>query len=506
MKRRIKYQLRLFLTAFICIWAVIIVFAWLVYRQETALRVENVVDRVDLANGNIINAHEARHNVQPYLNFIDQYLDDTFLQDMSIQCYDTETHQLLFHIGRIRTGIPSEAMDAERETLSDGSKVTRVINTERGIEREKLFLFSSRLSPDGQIELRTYVPYNAAIDKAMTIDKILWLMIIGVGVVGSILAYIVTLHQAKNVSLLHDFVQRAASDRDFIPMGDFPSDEIGDISRQVVAIYNSRMQANVRREREHVIALKATEEKNRIKRMLTDNISHELKTPIGIIRAYIDMLINQPDMPEEDRRHFLSKAQVNVERLVTMLNDLSTMTRLEESNGNIPLKEIDFHNLVFNIAEEIETSGLIGDMEFHYNIPFDCMVLGNEGLLNSAMQNLIKNAYAYSQGTQIGIELLGRTEGYFTFAFYDNGVGVAEEHISHLFDRFYRVDTGRSRKAGGTGLGLSIVKSSINTMGGSITVRRRRGGGLEFIFTLPRPKHGTQTAPQATSKPDRQPI
>ena len=96
------------------------------------------------------------------------------------------------------------------------------------------------------------------------------------------------------------------------------------------------------------------------------------------------MLINQPDMPEEDRRHFLSKAQVNVERLVTMLNDLSTMTRLEESNGNIPLKEIDFHNLVFNIAEEIETSGLIGDMEFHYNIPFDCMVLGNEGLLNSA--------------------------------------------------------------------------------------------------------------------------
>ena len=153
--------------------------------------------------------------------------------------------------------------------------------------------------------------------------------------------------------------------------------------------------------------------------MLTDNISHELKTPIGIIRAYIDMLINQPDMPEEDRRHFLSKAQVNVERLVTMLNDLSTMTRLEESNGNIPLKEIDFHNLVFNIAEEIETSGLIGDMEFHYNIPFDCMVLGNEGLLNSAMQNLIKNAYAYSQGTQIGIELLGRTEGYFTFAFYD---------------------------------------------------------------------------------------
>lgn len=488
MKRRIKYQLKLFIIAFVCIWTVILVFAWLVYRQEKALRIENVIDRVDLANGNIIDAHESNRNVQPYLNFIDQYLDDTFLRDMSIQCYDTQTHQMLFHIGPIRTGVPSEAVEADRETLSDGSRAIRVVDTERGIDRERIFLYSSRISPDGQIELRSYVPHNAAIDKALTIDAALWFMIIGVGVIGTVLAYVVTLHQAKNVSLLHDFVQRAASDRDFIPMGDFPSDEIGDISRQVVAIYNSRMQANVRREREHVIALKATEEKNRIKRMLTDNISHELKTPIGIIRAYIDMMINQPEMPEQDRQHFLAKTQVNVERLVTMLNDLSTMTRLEESNGNIPLKEIQFHNLVFNIAEEIQTSGLIGEMDFVYNIPFDCMILGNEGLLNSALQNLIKNSASYSQGTQMGIELLGRTEGYFTFSFFDNGVGVSEEHIPHLFDRFYRVDTGRSRKAGGTGLGLPIVKSSINTMGGSITVRRRRGGGLEFIFTLPRPK------------------
>ena len=116
------------------------------------------------------------------------------------------------------------------------------------------------------------------------------------------------------------------------------------------------------------------------------------------------------------------------------------------------------------------------------------MVLGNEGLLTSVLQNLAKNSIAYSQGTEIGISLLGKTEGYYTFSFYDNGVGVGKEHIPHLFDRFYRVDTGRSRKAGGTGLGLPIVKSSINNMGGSVSVRNRRGGGLEFIFTLCRPK------------------
>ena len=201
------------------------------------------------------------------------------------------------------------------------------------------------------------------------------------------------------------------------------------------------------------------------------------------------MLISQPDMPQEDREHFLAKAQVNVERLVSMLNDLSTMTRLEESNGNIPMKEVDFHEFVANLASDIEASQLIGKMKFRYNVPENCIISGNEGLLNSTLQNLVKNSANYSQGTEIGLDLLGKTEGHYTFSFYDNGVGVTEEHIPHLFDRFYRVDTGRSRKAGGTGLGLPIVKSSINTMGGSISVRQRKGGGLEFIFTLPRVKN-----------------
>lgn len=498
MKRKIRYHLRLFFIATICIWSVIAIFAWFVYRQEKHRRIEIVTARVGLAVGNVIDAHEGARDgtreVPQYLDFVRKYLQDTFLRDLSMQIYDTRTGKLLYSLGEVKNGVPTGAIDQEREKLPDGSLVLRLIDTELSQSKEKLFFYSSRISPDGQIEARSYLPYTAAINEALSIDPELWMVMFGVAIIGTILAYIITAHQAKNVSLLHDFAKRAASDRDFIPMGDFPADEIGDISRQIVAIYNSRMQANVRREREHIIALKATEEKTHMKRVLTDNISHELKTPIGIIRAYVDMLLTQPDMPEKDRTHFLEKTQVNIERLVSMLNDLSTMTRLEESNGNIPLKEVDFHSMIFNIADDISSSHMIGDMDFRYNIPLDCMILGNEGLLNSALQNLIKNSAAYSQGTQMGIELIGRTEGYYTFSFYDNGVGVTEEHLPHLFDRFYRVDTGRSRKAGGTGLGLPIVKSSINTMGGSISVRTRRGGGLEFIFTLPRPKKGKKPA------------
>ena len=237
MKRKIKYQLRLFLTAFLCIWAVIIAFAWLVYRQEKRVRVESVIGRVNLANGNVIDAHEMNRDIQPYLNFIDRYLAETYLRDMSIMVFDTQAHDLLYTIGKARTDIPVQAMNAERETLPDGSKVIRVIDTSTDNDgsTERLFLYSSRISPDGLLELRTYLPHSAAIDRALQIDTALWLMILGVGIVGSILAYVVTLHQAKNVSLLHDFAKRAASDRDFIPMGDFPADEIGDIARQIVA-------------------------------------------------------------------------------------------------------------------------------------------------------------------------------------------------------------------------------------------------------------------------------
>ena len=168
------------------------------------------------------------------------------------------------------------------------------------------------------------------------------------------------------------------------------------------------------------------------------------------------------------------------------------MTRLDESGSTISMREVDFHSLIFSLADDVTKSGILKDMDFRFNIPIDCKVMGNEDLLISVIQNLIKNACAYSQGTQMGVELLGRNERYYTFSFFDNGVGVSKEHMEHLFERFYRVDSGRSRKAGGTGLGLPIVKSCINTMGGSVSVRNRRGGGLEFIFTLLRSRQEPQ--------------
>ena len=493
LRRKIKYHWRLFLTVFICIWVVIGVFAYLEYRNNLRYRETMLVNNVELAVGNILDAKRVNRNIQPFISFMKEYLAGSPLNGMCLAVYDRSTGELLYSLGPVREERPVEADGQPSEPMPDGTS-RQLLTDVRLPDGEKLFIYASRLSRDGVVEVRTYLPRSAVVDKVLAIDNTFWLIILTVGVIGTVMVWVFTAHQARNVTLLREFATRAATDREFIPMGDFPSDEIGDISRQVVAIYNSRMQANVRREREHVIALKAIEEKNTMRRVLTNNISHELKTPIGIVRSYLEMIASNPDMSAEERAHFLGKAQANVERLVSMMNDLSTMTRLEESNKKIPISDIDFHDLVFTLVEDLKQGDVLNSMDFLYNIPLDCHVYGNGELLIGVLTNLVRNSVAYSQGTQVGVKMIGRNDNFYTFSFYDNGVGVGEEHLVHLFERFYRIDTGRSRKVGGTGLGLPIVKSSINTMGGSITVRNREGGGLEFVFTLRRVKPGVSPA------------
>jgi signal transduction histidine kinase len=115
-----------------------------------------------------------------------------------------------------------------------------------------------------------------------------------------------------------------------------------------------------------------------------------------------------------------------------------------------------------------------------------CIIKGNYTLLSGMLLNMIRNSAVYSRGTAIKLFLINENQNYYTFSFSDNGVGVPQEHIPHLFERFYRVDAGRSRKSGGTGLGLAIVKNTVTTLGGSISVRNGAEGGLEFVYSLPK--------------------
>ncbi|MDE5980061.1 MAG: HAMP domain-containing histidine kinase, partial [Muribaculaceae bacterium] len=364
-KGKLRYQLKLFIISIVCLWGVVGVFAGLEYRNVKRYRVESLASSVDLAVGNILAGHDDGRDMRPFMSFLESYLEDSPLKGMSMSIYDAGTGRLLYSHGPSINEVPAAAIGKEPNLRADGTRSLQIFNI-RLKDGRKIFLYNKGESADGEIIIHTYLPQSGEVDNALTIGSTFWLIVLFVGLVGTVVAWVVTAHQAKNITLLHDFASRAASDREFIPMGDFPKDEIGDISRQIVAIYNARMQANVRREREHVIALKATEEKNNLKRMMTNNISHELKTPIGIIRSYLEMILSNPDMSADERNYFLGKAQSNVERLVSMMNDLSTMTRLEESNGKSPISDIDFHDLVFSLAEDFTQSGLLKSMDFRY--------------------------------------------------------------------------------------------------------------------------------------------
>ena len=126
-------------------------------------------------------------------------------------------------------------------------------------------------------------------------------------------------------------------------------------------------------------------------------------------------------------------------------------------------------------------------MSVHNKLPARLLLMGDAGKIYSILRNLFDNAVAYAgQGAVITISCFRSDARYYYFSFRDNGAGVPQEHLPRLFERFYRVDKGRSRKLGGTGLGLAIVKNAVALHGGTISAREAQGGGLEFVFKLRR--------------------
>ena len=190
-------------------------------------------------------------------------------------------------------------------------------------------------------------------------------------------------------------------------------------------------------------------------------------------------------MPEELKRKFLMRAQQNIDRLVNLVNDVSMVMRLQENGAPIECTLLNFHDVIVQLDEDIAQGHIIDNMIFTYDVPEDCMIMGHESLLTNALLNLIYNAAQHSGGTRISLNWLREENGRHIFSFADNGSGVDEEHLARLFDLFYRVDAGRSRKSGGAGLGLPLVHRIITAMGGDITVENAKTGGLVFTFSLP---------------------
>ena len=249
----------------------------------------------------------------------------------------------------------------------------------------------------------------------------------------------------------------------------------------VVAYFSTR---KLGKDIERVNHYEAEQERNRLKRQLTNNINHELKTPVASIQVCIETLLSGINLSEEKRQELIERCYTNNDRLRRLLNDVSLITRIEDGSALINREKVVINEIIDEVAEELAVMPEEERLMLHTDFGEEVIVDGNPSLIGSIFRNLTENAIAYSEGKNIYISLLDNNEKRCRIRFEDDGKGVKQKHLSHLFERFYRVDKGRSRQKGGTGLGLAIVKHAVQFHGGTITVANRPNGGLRFEFTL----------------------
>lgn len=220
------------------------------------------------------------------------------------------------------------------------------------------------------------------------------------------------------------------------------------------------------------------QEKQRIKRQLTENAAHELKTPAATIEGYLETLVNNPSMPEEKRLAFLERCHSQSRRMSRLLADMSTLTRLDEAHISRPQTQIDAAAILLQIQEETSAQFREQNILLQMQIPAALPMQGDASLVYSLFRNIFNNALAYATDATY-FRIQAKTSGnLYVFNFTDNGAGVPPEHLAHIFERFYRIDKGRSRRLGGTGLGLAIVKNIALQYGGYTSASSTPGGGL----------------------------
>lgn len=225
-------------------------------------------------------------------------------------------------------------------------------------------------------------------------------------------------------------------------------------------------------------------EKQRIKRQLTENAAHELKTPAATIEGYLETLTTNSNLPMEKQQEFIERCYHQSRRMSSLLSDMSTLTQLDEAHIMRPSTLIDVATVLHQIQSEVAQQFSDSGINLQLNIPSSLPLQGDATLIYSLFRNIFNNTLAYATGAT-KFEVQARSLGsQYIFKLIDDGIGVPQEHLPHIFERFYRVDKSRSRRLGGTGLGLAIAKNIALQYGGTATAVATPGGGLTLIISL----------------------
>ena len=427
----LSYHKRLFTLLLSFIWIIVICFMAFQYVREKDVKSDNINTQLQLCNNSIIRAIECGSSYEAGISACYFPFDDirvTIIETDGDVVYDSkhDTHSLDNHLSRpeVRSASATGAgYHIRRQSSSDGEQ----------------YFYSATKGPG--IIVRSAVPYSSSLKDVLKTDwTFLWVLIV-ISIIVSLAGYFSSLRLGRTIERLNQY-------------------------------------------REQENALKEEQEKSRIKRELTNNINHELKTPVASIQVCLETLLSGISLTEQKRTELLERCYAHNVRLRHLLEDVSLITRLEDGSSRIEREPVVINELLDEIKGEFECLPDEDRMQLTINFPEKVMVNGNQSILGSIFRNLTENAISYSEGKTIHIELAENNIKYCRIIFEDDGIGVDEKNLPRLFERFYRVDKGRSRSKGGTGLGLAIVKHAVMFHGGIITASNRPDGGLRFEFTL----------------------
>ena len=220
-----------------------------------------------------------------------------------------------------------------------------------------------------------------------------------------------------------------------------------------------------------------------MRRDFVANVSHELRTPLTVLMGYLENFSDQPDMPSHWRRGFELMTQQTA-RMNRVVNDLLLLSRIEIEETHA-FNDIDMTKLLTHVYDDAQAYNQEYQHTIHLHIDTYDGLYGSEMYLNSALSNLVINAIKYTpKGGNISISWTKTPEGC-RFAVEDNGIGIAPQHLTRLTERFYRVDSGRSRATGGTGLGLAIVKHVLYQHEAQLQIESVEGAGSTFSAVFP---------------------
>ena len=476
---KIRYSTKLFVMIVAILTLCELAFLAFQFNREQRYREELLNAQLTILNYQLLDHYDGGIvNVELWERTI-----DLPIQELQLAIFDKDGNVLYDNSGIEMQGNP---LDREEIRMAEESEAHRGFSVHNNDDVDDDDFYYYAALKEGDLFARTgALGHDVGISEFMQIDRsFIWYALL-IYVILIAISWYTTSRIGSTIKRLSEFAQSAEKGEEIYDTKVFPRNELGMIAHNIVLIYVRWQRTLAERDRQAALARKEEEEKAKLKRELTNNINHELKTPVSAISLELETILTHRDkLSDAQLNMLLSRCKANSDRLLNMIKDILALNRLEEGAENIQRELLSLRDIVDDVTDNLLPKAEDAGIGFEIDLPETMMMLGNGPLIESIFNNLINNAILYSGGSTVSIFLQQEDEKSYRIIIGDDGTGIPEEHLEHIFDRFYRIESGRSRKKGGSGIGLAIVKSAAQFHGGDITVRNNPAGGLEFTLTL----------------------